>query len=229
MEILSFIRLKKEYLLQFWSYIELGIICCSWGSVGVYIWRQSEGKRILGLFHKTEGNVYINFQLLAYINDIFSFLIAFCCFFGTMKMLRLCRYNRRLSLLSNTLKRASRELISFSFMFSLIFTAFLALFYLQFVSHISECSSVLHTAQMLFEMLLLKFDTIDFIAAEPLLGPIYFTLFILFVVFVCINMFVSIVNDSFRVVRDEVHKVDDDEQDLFIKFVKKLKTWLGKV
>ena len=206
----------------------MGIVGCSWGSVAVHFWRQSEGKRILDLFRETNGDVYVNFQLIAYINDIFSFLIAFCCFFGTIKLLRLCRYNRRLSLLSDTLSRAKRELMSFSFMFTFIFLAFLALFYLQFVSQISECSSLLHTAQMLFEMLLLKFDTTDFIASEPLLGPVYFALFILFVVFVCINMFVSIINDNFRIIRDEVHKVDEEEQDLFIKFLMKLKRWFGK-
>lgn len=200
----------------------------SWTGVGIHLWRRSEARRIVELFRRTEGDIYINFQLMAYINDIFSFLLAFCCFFGTIKLLRLCRYNRRLALLSNTLSRATRELMSFSFMFSIIFMAFLTLFYLQFVSQIWDCSSLLHTAQMLFEMLLLKFDTTEFVAAQPYLGPIYFALFIIFVVFVCINMFVSIVNDNFRLVRADVHKVDDDEQDLFIQFLKKLKHWWGK-
>ena len=228
MEIRSFIRLRKAYFSQFWPYIEMGVIICSWAGVGIHMWRRKEAARILKLFRLTRGDVYVNFQLIAYINDVFSFLLAFCCFFGTLKLLRLCRYNRRLALLANTLKRATRELLSFSSMFSIIFMAFLALFYLQFVSQIWECSSLLHTAQMLFEMLLLKFDTSEFILAEPYLGPIYFTLFILFVVFVCINMFVSIINDNFRVVRDNVHKVDDDEQDLFITILKKLQRWWSK-
>ena len=111
------IRLKKAYLRQFWSYIEIGIMVSSWTGVGIHIWRRNEGRRILELFRKTNGDVYINFQLMAYINDIFSFLLAFCCFFGTIKLLRLCRYNRRLSLLSNTLRRATRELMSFSLCF----------------------------------------------------------------------------------------------------------------
>lgn len=166
---------------------------------------------------------------MVYINDIFSFLIGFCCFFGTLKFLRLCRYNRRLALLSDTLRRAARELISFSCMFSVIFMAFLTLFYLQFNALIWECSSLLHTAQMLFEMLLLKFDATEIVAAGSFLGPFYFTLFILFVVFVCINMFVSIINDNFRVVRADVHRVDHDDQDIFIKFLKKLKQWCGKI
>ncbi|CAF4171036.1 unnamed protein product [Rotaria sp. Silwood2] len=226
-EVRSFIRLKKLYFCQVWSYVEVGIIACSWTNVGIHIWRVNEAKRITRLFRETNGDVYLNFQLLAYINDIFSFLLGFCCFFGTLKLLRLCRYNRRLALLSNTLGRSARELISFSFMFSIIFMAFVALFYLQFLSFIWECSSLLSTAQMLFEMLLLKFDTTEITQAAPFLGPIYFTLFILFVVFICINMFVSIINDNFRAVRDYVHTVDHDNEDVFINFFKILQRWCG--
>ncbi|CAF0833395.1 unnamed protein product [Rotaria sp. Silwood1] len=227
LEIQSFIHLKKLYFRQVWSYIEIGIIACSWTSVGIHVWRANEAKRITRLFRETHGDIYLNFQLLAYINDIFSFLLAFCCFFGTLKLLRLCRYNRRLALLSDTLGRSARELLSFSFMFSIVFMAFLALFYLQFLSLIWECSSLLRTAQMLFEMLLLKFDATEITQAAPFLGPLYFTWFILFVVFVCINMFVSIINDNFRAARDYVHKVDHDDQDIFTNVFKKIQWWCG--
>ena len=158
---------------------------------------------------------------------ILSYLV-FVVFFGTLKFLRLCRYNRRLEILSNTLKRAFRELMSFSFMFSIIFAAFLVLFYLQFSSLIWECSSLLHTAQMLFEMLLLKFDATEIQNAGSFLGPFYFTLFILFVVFVCINMFVSIINDNFRCIRDEFHDDNHDDQDVLIRFLRKVQKWFGK-
>jgi len=228
-EIYSLIHLKKSYFYQVWSYIELGIIVCSWTGVGIYVWRTNEATRITRLIHETQGNIYINLQLIAYINDIFSFLLGFCCFFGTLKFLRLCHYNRRLALLLNTLKRASRELISFSFMFSIIFLAFLTLFYLQFVSLIWNCSSLLNTAQMLFEMILLKFDATEIIGAASFLGPFYFALFILFVVFVCFNMFVSIIIDNFRLARADIHRVDDDDQDVFIIFLKKLQRWCGKL
>ena len=229
MEITSFIRLKKAHFLQFWSYIELGIIVCSWTGVGIHIWRKNEAARLSQLFRTTRGDSYINFQLVAYIHDIFSFLLGFCCFFGTLKFLRLCRYNRRLALLSETLRRSRRELFSFSFMFATIFMAFLVLFYLQFNSLVWSCSSLLHTAQMLFEMLILKFNTSELADAAPLLGPLYFTFFIIFVVFVCINMFVSIVNDNFRLARADVHRVDEDNQDVFINFLKKLQRWFGKL
>lgn len=226
-EIRAFIRLKRKYFFQFWSYIEVAIITCSWANVGVHLMRSREASRLTKLFHETHGNVTVNFQLITYFNDIFSFILGFCCFFGLLKLLRLCQYSARLALLSNTLKRAAPEIFSFSVMFSIIFMAFLTLFYLQFVSYILDCSTLLHTAQMLFEMLLLKFDTREIIASAPLLGPIYFTLFILFVVFICINMFVSIINDNFRSVRADIQKYQHDTHDILINLLLIFKRWLG--
>ncbi|CAF3282231.1 unnamed protein product [Rotaria socialis] len=226
-EVYTFICLKKSYFRRVWSYIEIGIISCSWASVGVHIWQVKETSRVTSLFHQTHGNAYLNIQLLAYLNDLFSLLLAFCCFFVTLKILRLCRYSRRLAILSDTLSNATPELVSFSFMFAVIFMAFLVLFYLQFASFIWECSSLLLTAQMLFELLLLKFNTSQITGAAPMLGPIYFSLFILFVVFVCMNMFVSIINDNFRKVRNHIHRMDHDDQDMFITLLKRIQHCCG--
>ncbi|CAF0834299.1 unnamed protein product [Rotaria sordida] len=58
------------------------------------------------------------------------------------------------------------------------------------------------TAQMLFEMTLMKFDTYSLIEANAFLGPFCFVLFILLIVFICLNMFISIINDNFRRARE---------------------------
>ncbi|CAF1550598.1 unnamed protein product, partial [Rotaria sordida] len=216
-------QLKLKYFSKFWSLIELGIIICSWGSVGVYIWSFKEFNRISSLFQKTNRYVYINLQFAVYINDLLTFLLGFCCFFGLIKYIYLCRFNQRLLLFSQTLKYAGKQLISFSFMFSIVFISFLCLFYLLFVSNISSCSSLLETLQMLFEMTLMKFDTSQLIEANAFLGPFCFTLFIFLIVFICLSMFLSIINDSFRRARE--NKFED--QEIFSFMLKKFLYWTG--
>ncbi|CAF1416666.1 unnamed protein product [Rotaria sordida] len=216
-------QLKLKYFSKFWSLIELGIIICSWGSVGVYIWGFKEFNRISSLFQKTNGYVYINLQFSVYINDLLTFLLGFCCFFGLIKLIYLCRFNQRLLLFSQTLKYAGKQLISFSFMFSIVFISFLCLFYLLFVSNISSCSSLLETSQMLFEMTLMKFDTSQLIEANAFLGPFCFTLFIFLIVFICLSMFLSIINGSFRRARE--NKFEDHE--IFSFMLKKFLYWTG--
>ena len=217
-------RLKRAYLYRLWSYIEVGIIACSWAAVVIYAWRYREAKRLGSLFEQTRGYVYINLQLATYVNNALDFLLAYCCFFGTIKFLRLCQYNQRLSLFSKTLRNAARELVSFSMMFSVVFVAFLCLFYFLFVSKINACKSFLQTAQMLFEMTLLKFDATDLTGAATFLGPFCFSLFIVLVVFVCLSMFLSIINDSFRRARLTIHL---DQEEIFSLMWKKFVRWTG--
>jgi polycystin 1L2 len=187
-EIRSMIKLRMAYLRDFWSYPELGIIICSWIGFGVYIWRVREGDRVGELFKQNNGYSYVNLQLATYVNDTLTFLLGFCCFFGTIKFLRLLRFNQRMSMLQSTLAYAARDLLSFCVMFSVVYFGYLALFFLLFHSKIWACADCLRAAQMLFEMMLLKFDVSDLYAADVFLGPFCFTLFVIFVVFICMNM-----------------------------------------
>ncbi|CAF1632650.1 unnamed protein product, partial [Adineta ricciae] len=201
-QIQIFLRLKRKYFQQFWSLIELGIVICSWTSLTIYIWRFKEAHRISSLFEQTNGYVYINLQLAAYVDNLLTYLLGFCCFFGMIKFLQLLRFDSRLLLFVQTLQHAQKELISFLMMFSIIYMSFVYLFYFLFISNMSSCSSLLSTAQMLFEMTLMKFDTSELIQADAFLGPFVFAVFIFLVVFICLSMFLSIINESFRRARE---------------------------
>ena len=205
-EIKSLFRLKLKYFGQFWSLIELGLIISSWSCLGISILSSQEFDRIGSLFKQTNGYVYINLQLLSYVNDLLRYLFGFCIFFGTIRFVRLCGYNERLKLFSETLKRSTKELISFSMMFSIVFFSFICLFYFLFNSQLWSCSTLLRTSQMLFEMSLSKFDANELMAASSILGPICFSLFIFVVVFICMSMFLSIIGDNFRLTRDNTKK-----------------------
>ncbi|CAF1263903.1 unnamed protein product [Adineta steineri] len=222
-EIRSILELRLKYFHRFWSIIQLGIIGCSLGSIGVYFWRFQEANRISQLFEQTNGYVYINLQLAVYVNDILTFLLGYCCFFSMIKFVQLFRFNQRISLFAETLKYCAKALISFSIMFAIVFMSFLSLFYLLFVSKLSSCSSLLATAQMLFEMTLMKFDASQIYGADAFLGPFCFILFMLLVVFVCLSMFFSIIIDSFH------HAKDNQKEDqIMLSFMlKKFLRWTG--
>ncbi|CAF0959779.1 unnamed protein product [Adineta steineri] len=112
-------------------------------------------------------------------------------------------------------------MISFSFMFSIVFMSFLSLFYLLFTSSIASCSSLLSTAQMLFEITLMSFDATDFTGADPFLGPFCFSVFIIIVVFICLSMFISILNDGFH----HVEETPIEDQQILSYMLKKFLNW----
>jgi hypothetical protein len=223
-EIQILIQLKSKYFRQFWSLIGLGIIICSWGSLGIYIWRIQEFNRISKLFEETNGYTYINLQLIVYINDLLTYFLGFSCFFGTIKFIHLIRFNQRLTLFSQTLSYAGKELLSFSMMCSIIFMGFISLFYLLFVSKISSCSDLLRTAEMIFQMTAMKYSTNELVGADAFLGPFCFALFIFVVVFICLSMFRSIIMDNFRRAR----KNCGEDQEILSFMLNKFLHWTGK-
>ncbi|CAF4162103.1 unnamed protein product, partial [Adineta steineri] len=150
-EIKLLMKLKLKYFYEFWSIIQIGIISCSITSIIIYIWRFKEYNRLSSLFRETNGYVYINLQMIVYVDDVLTSLLGFCCFFGTIKFIKFIRFNKSLRIFVQILKYVTKDIISFSFMFSIVFMAFLSLFYLLFTSSIASCSSLLSTAQMLFE------------------------------------------------------------------------------
>ena len=225
-EIQTFLQMKRSYFSRFQSYIELGLIIFSWTSLAIYIWRYRESQRISHLFGQTNGFAYINLQLASYVNDLLTYILSLCCFFGTIKLTHLCRFNQRLLLFSETLQNAGRALISFAVMFSVVFMAFLCLFYFIFNAHLQSCSSLLQTTRMLFEMSLMKFDAHELIDAAAFLGPFTFSLYILIVVFVCMSMFLSIINDSFRQARDNLNQPRSERLISFT--IDKFLRWIGK-
>lgn len=205
-QIRSLFNLKRKYFSQFWSYVQLSIIICSWTAVALYIWRYKESQRISQLFKQTKGYIYINLQLIAYVNDLLTCLFGFCCFFGTIQFYHLCRFNQRLNLFNQTLKHSLNDLGHFVLMFFFIFLAFVCLFYLLFSSQIRSYATFITTAQMLFEMSLSKFDVKELFEIDSLLVPFCFSLFMILIVFLCMGMFVSIMNNSFRSVRKKQNK-----------------------
>jgi hypothetical protein len=220
-ELKIFLKLKSKYLFEFWSLIEVLIIINSLISIGINVNRYNEFKRINKFFKEKNGYVYINLENLIFLNNLLMNLNNLNCFFGMIKLIRLCKYNKHLLLFPKTLKYAKKELGLFSLMFLLILISFICLFYLLFLSNISSCSTLLKTTQMLFQIILLKFNTKEFIRSQPFLAPFCLSLFISFVIFVYMNVFLSIINRSFRRARQD----QNNHQHMFSFMLNKFLRW----
>lgn len=178
-QIYSIYKLKGKYFSKsIWIYIQWGIIICSYFGLTIYVWRFKEGSQLNQYLHQTNGYEFINIESFINLNEILLDLFGFCCFFCTIKYLYLFRFNSRLNQFGKTLEYVRKDLFYFAFTFILMFISFLSLFYLLFHSTIFACKDLLHTAQILFEMLLFKFDSHDLYEADRFLGPLSFTLFI---------------------------------------------------
>ena len=202
----------RKYLRRLASWLEWGFIACFIVSVVFYIHQYEEMKRLGTMFQQTNGYSYVDMKRLTTYHQLFSTFMACTCFLATLRFLQFCQYHHHLSAFTRTLSRVSSELIAFSFMFSFVFIAFLCLFYFLFIAEISTCATLSATTRMLFEMSLLKFDAHELTDAASMLGPITFALYIIIVVFICLSMFLSIINDNYRAAREESNEEYYGEQ-----------------
>lgn len=214
-QIFVMIDQKRQYFRHIWSYLQWSIIICSCSMFGFYFRRYQKIKEISNFFHQTHGYNYISFQTITFINEHFQSLLVCCCFFNVLNLLRFAKYTRILSIYSRTIRYAINELLHFSSIFALLFLAFLFLFYLLFISETFATSSFFRTGQMLFEMLLLNFDGKTLFKTETFVASICLTFFIFFVVFFGLTIFISIMQKSFRHVRQTICFENDDDSEMF--------------
>lgn len=64
----------------------------------------------------------------------------------------------------------------------------------------------------MIKMTLMRFDAHELTEAAAFSGPFCFSLFILLVVFVCLPMFLSIINDNFQRAGDSIN---NNQQEIF--------------
>lgn len=101
-----------------------------------------------------------------------------------------------LSQLTRVLERATKHIISFGFLFFIVFFGFTKAFYIAFSVYIEGFSTMSSCAFSLFRAVLGDFDFHALKSQNWFLGPLLFTLFVFFVVFVLLNMFLAILNDA---------------------------------
>ena len=217
-EIRLLIKEGKKHLKDFWSLIEWATIGFSWAAVVIYVYRIYASNEILDFFKKTSGYAYIKMQYVALWNETLGYCLAFCAALGTLKFLKLLRFNKRISFLAATIKHSAKELLAFGFIFFIIYGAFVQLMYLFFQDKTVGFSTFIRAMTTCFQIMLGKFEVQSLMKTHAILGPLLFSAYNIFIVFILLNMFVSIISDTFAKVRADINKQSDDYH--MVKFIK---------
>ena len=127
---------KWEFFKQFWNCLDLAICAMSVTAVVIYFYRLFCINDLTEYFKETHGNEYMKFQYVGYWSEVFNYIIGFLVFCATLKFLKLLRFNRKISMLADTLSNSSKDLFHFSIIFEIVFLAFIQLFYLIYSKHL---------------------------------------------------------------------------------------------
>ena len=222
-EIRSLIKLGfKEYLSDFWGFIEWSIIITAWISFVMFIVRLYSASQVLMFFKQTAGYGYIKLQTADNCNQVLTFSLGLCSTFGSIKFLKILRFNRSISHLGQTLKICLSELTSFSIIFSIIWFAFVQLMYLIYGSNIEGYSTIVKSMEIAFQIMLGRISTSETMMAEPILTPIVIAAYNTAIIYFSLNIFISIVIGAFDKVRAAA-KENPNEFDFYTHIAYKMK------
>ncbi|CAH8648338.1 unnamed protein product [Heterobilharzia americana] len=216
-EIRNIFKQRLKYFKRFWNFVEIFIIFGSIAAIAAYIYMIIYTKTAIDEFSRTNGLIFMNFQLLAYWNENLTYLTSVICFFAMLKLVNLFRFNQRVGLLGSVLKYAANDLKHFCFIFLVVFCSFVLVFYLLYTDTLDGFKTILNAIETSMQIILGKFDFTSMYEREMVLGPLLFAAFSLCVVFVMVSMFIAILDESFHsVLKDITLQSDDHEITQFI-------------
>ena len=208
-EIKQFVKKGREHLKNPWSILEILLTLLSLSAVGLYFARLSFRNSSLKTW-RGGGTSFVSFHYTAFLDEWLKCIMGIIVFLSFLKMFRLFRFNRRMSMLQQVLKRCFGQLISFMVMFALAFLAFALFACLVFGQSMEGFGTFLKSCASLMDTLLGKFTLKEMSKANRIIGPIFFYTYTVSMVFILINMFLSIINDAFTEVRSDVEKQSND-------------------
>jgi polycystin 1L2 len=203
---------KKKFFKSFWSYVDILTVIFCVAMVATYLIRTVEVTKLTNTFAVTSGDGYMNFQYVAYWDAIYDYMVGFTEFLATIKFIRLLRFNKYMNLLALTLQFDARSLVSFTFVFFIVFGDFVAFFYLIYNCYLTTFLTYLNSMMTCFQMLIGKFNYPQMEASNPVIGPLIFFLYNCIVFFFLVTMFQSILMGAFANVRQHVDELSTDRK-----------------
>jgi hypothetical protein len=119
------------------------------------------------------------------------------CFINFFQGVEHLSYVPTFALLSDTIKTAGPDLLSFSFVFGVIGYGFTQAHTMVFRDRLEGYRSLKHSMYSLMSSLLGDFNFSELYEADATLGPFFFVFYVLMAVFVVLNMVIAIISDAY--------------------------------
>lgn len=193
---------RWAYFKGFWNWVETILVVSEFLTIVLFLARLYEVDRNL-IQLRENPNDYVPFQYAAGADAALCYVLGILVFFYTLRFLRLLRFNKNFAVLGKTLARISGPISGFCLPFFFAFLAFGLFAFSVFGTELNDYSTFQMTMVTQFSMTLGDFDFEALVMANPLLGPLYFFGFVGMNVFILMNVFLAIINDSYAEVQEE--------------------------
>ncbi|CAJ0940606.1 unnamed protein product [Ranitomeya imitator] len=208
--------LRWGYFRSKWNLLELAIILISWSALSVFVKRTILGNREINYYqdHKDDRR-----------RAALGYLIAFLVLLSTIKLWHLLRLNPKLNMITATLRRAWGDISGFITVIAVMFLAYSIACNLIFGWKLNSYKTVFDSAKTMVSLQLGIFNYEEVLDYNPILGSFLVGSCIIFMTFVVLNLFISVILVAFS--EEQKNHQASEEEEIVDLMLMKICSFLG--
>ncbi|XP_064129568.1 polycystin-1-like protein 2 [Loxodonta africana] len=189
-------KLKWCYFCSKWNLLELAIILVSWSALAVFVKRAVLAERDIQHYrgHREEG---ISFSETAAADAALGYIIAFLVLLSTLKLRHLLRLNPKMNMITSALCRARGDISGFIIVILIMLLAYSITSHLIFGWKLVSYKTLFDAAETIISLQLGIFNYQEVLDDSPVLGSFLVGSCIVFMTFVVLNLFISVILVAF--------------------------------
>ena len=145
------------YWRSYWAWAQWSVLLAAYSTVFLFFYKLYLTGEIMEVFATTYGNGYVRLQRVALIDEIYGYHLGWMIFVSNIQLLKILKFNNRMSMLIMTLASCWSDLSSFLGIFFLAFSSFVQMFFFILYTDMDEFKTIKWAFQTCFTMMLNKF------------------------------------------------------------------------
>ncbi|XP_040537000.1 polycystic kidney disease protein 1-like 2 isoform X2 [Gallus gallus] len=216
--------LKWRYFHSKWNLLEMAIILISWSALSVFVKRTILGSRDISYYQERKEHS-VSFNETARADAVLGYLIAFLVLLSTVKLWHLLRLNPKLNMITSTLRRAWGDISGFITVIAIMFLAYSIATNLIFGWKLCSYKTLSDSAETMVSLQLGIFNYEEILDYNPILGSLLIGSCIVFMTFVVLNLFISVILVAFS--EEQKHYQPSEEEEIVDLMLMKLFGFFG--
>nr|XP_010966952.1 polycystic kidney disease protein 1-like 2 [Camelus bactrianus] len=215
---------KWCYFRSKWNLLELAIILASWSTLAVFVKRAILAERDIQRYrkHREEG---ISFSETAAADAALGYIIAFLVLLSTVKLWHLLRLNPKMNMITSALRRAWGDISGFIIIILIMLLAYSIASNLIFGWKLRSYKTLFDAAETIISLQLGIFNYEEVLDYSPVLGSFLIGSCIIFMTFVVLNLFISVILVAFN--EEQKHSQLSEEGEIVDLLLMKILSFLG--
>ncbi|XP_009990421.1 PREDICTED: polycystic kidney disease protein 1-like 2 [Tauraco erythrolophus] len=216
--------LRLRYFHSKWNLLEMAIILISWSALSVFVKRTILGTRDISYYQEHKDDC-VSLNETARADAVLGYLIAFLVLLSTVKLWHLLRLNPKLNMITSTLRRAWGDISGFITVIAIMFLAYSTATNLIFGWKLYSYKTLFDAAETMVSLQLGIFNYEEVLDYNPILGSFLIGSCIIFMTFVVLNLFISVILVAFS--EEQKHYQASEEEEIVDLMLMKVFSFFG--